>query len=82
MEEARHDPAVRNIGCVTVVADGVEIGTPRQLANLLGTEDALVWNHHEGHMDWCLCAIDVAKSLRGTGIKWRDHGGKFLIERK
>lgn len=67
--------------CATVVADEVEISTPRQLAALLGSEDLLVWNHHEGHMDWCLCAVNLATSLRTAGMTWRADNGKLLIER-
>lgn len=81
MEEARHDPALANITCVTAVMEGVEIATPRQLASVLGNEDALVWNHHEGHMDWCLCAINIAESLRGSGITARDQGATLILER-
>ncbi|MCP2138306.1 hypothetical protein J2S28_005430 [Rhizobium sp. SLBN-94] len=81
MEETRHDPALDNIRCVIAVMDGVEIATPRQLASVLGNEDALVWNRHEGHMDWCLCAINIAESLRGSGMTARDQGAKLLIER-
>lgn len=81
MEKTRHDPALNAFKCATLLVGGTEVGTPRELANLLGTADTLVWNHHESHMDWCLCAIDLAKSLKIHGMTLRDDDGKLIIER-
>lgn len=68
--------------CNSLTFEGKEFWTPRQLAELLGGEDRLVWasespfrNLPEGRdwqdLDLCLCAIELEATLEKASLSWR-----------
>lgn len=68
--------------CNSVEYEGRVYGTPRQLAELIGGQDRLIWsgespfrNLPEGKdwrdLDLCLCAIELEKTLANAGFHWR-----------
>lgn len=69
--------------CTQVQIDGMLCSTPRQLAALIGAERLLEWLDHHGEMDWCLCVIDVPKTLERSALKWAREGvlETFVVER-
>ncbi|RWI48945.1 MAG: hypothetical protein EOR16_32390 [Mesorhizobium sp.] len=69
--------------CSKVRIDGVVCSTPRQLATHLGSEQPLEWLEHRGGMDWCLCVIDVPRTLQHSRLKWSHEGASnlFVVER-
>lgn len=69
--------------CTQVQIDGILCSTPRQLAARLGAEGLLEWVDHQGDMDWCLCVIDVPRTLERSALKWIREGESemFVVER-
>ncbi|TPJ57993.1 hypothetical protein [Mesorhizobium sp. B2-7-1] len=74
--------------CTQVQIDGILCSTPRQLAarlrpERLGAERLLEWVDHHGEMDWCLCVIDVPRTLERSALKWARQGASemFVVER-
>jgi hypothetical protein len=69
--------------CTQVEIDGIVCSTPRQLAARLGAERLLEWADRHGEMDWCLCVIDVPRTLERSALKWTREGGSetFVVER-
>lgn len=57
--------------------------TPRELSDLVGGPQGLVWLEHSGEMDWCLCALDLPKALNRAGLKWKQarDAELFVVER-
>ncbi|TGR23177.1 hypothetical protein EN792_032475 [Mesorhizobium sp. M00.F.Ca.ET.149.01.1.1] len=53
--------------------------TPRQLCDLIGGPEGLVWLEHAGEMDWCLCAIDLPKTLERAGLRWMQARGTEIL---
>ena len=69
--------------CTQVRIDGILCSTPRQLAARLGAERPLEWVDHRSEMDWCLCVIDVPRTLERSALKWtrKDESETFVVER-
>ncbi|RTM02236.1 MAG: hypothetical protein EKK31_20405 [Hyphomicrobiales bacterium] len=69
--------------CTQVEIDGIVCSTPRQLAARLGAEGPLEWVDRRGEMDWCLCVIDVPRTLERSALKWTRKGESetFVVER-
>ncbi|RWL81965.1 MAG: hypothetical protein EOR67_28110 [Mesorhizobium sp.] len=74
--------------CTQVRIDGILCSTPRQLAAQLsqeglGAERLLEWVDRHGEMDWCLCVIDVPKTLERSALKWtrKDESEMFVVKR-
>jgi hypothetical protein len=68
--------------CQQVLQGHRSFETPRQLVELFGTADVLEWKHHQDHMDWCLCAIDLPRTFGRVGLRWK-HGTEptiFLVD--
>ncbi len=71
--------------CNSVLAHGREYQTPRQLAELVGGDDKLIWQSRNPFTPWpkgkdwhdldlCLCGIDLPSTLRRAGLPW--HRGE------
>lgn len=67
--------------CNSVIFDGVEYNTPRNLAVLLGGEEKLIWQARNPFQPWpdgkewkdldlCLCPIDLAATLENAGLSY------------
>jgi len=74
--------------CTQVQIDGILCSTPRQLAARLGperrgAERLLEWVDRHGEMDWCLCVIDVPRTLERSALTWTRNGESetFVVER-
>jgi len=74
--------------CTQVQIDGILCSTPRQLAARLGperpgAERLLEWVDRRGEMDWCLCVIDVPRTLERSALKWTCKGESetLVVER-
>lgn len=68
--------------CNSVCFEGHQYTTPRELADMLGGQDELVWlgknpfrrisgERHWRDLDLCLCAIDLEATLDKAGLRWR-----------
>jgi hypothetical protein len=57
--------------CNHVFCGDATLATPRQLASLVAGPAGLVWREHRWEMDWCLCAIDVPRTLDRAGLRWQ-----------
>lgn len=77
--------------CNSVHYRGREYSTPRDLADLLGGTDALVWREQKraggdgrSPLDLCLCPVDLARTLARAGFEWRhsDDPMEWHIERR
>lgn len=69
--------------CNQVLYGDIICTTPRQVAPLAGGPDGLVWLDHQGEMDWCLCVIDLPKTLNRSKLRWRQDSDPeiFVVER-
>ena len=80
--------------CNSVHYLGREYATPQQLAELVGSAEALVWQRQNPFSKWpegedwhrldlCLCPIDLGKTLTTAVFKWRlgDDPMEWHIER-
>ena len=69
--------------CNQLLHDGALCTTPRQVAVLVGGADGLIWNDHEGEMDWCLCVIDLPRTLDRAKLRWKQGSNPqtFVVER-
>ncbi|RVK55594.1 hypothetical protein CN090_20040 [Sinorhizobium meliloti] len=67
--------------CNSVICNGRYYNTPRELADLLGGEDTLVWQSTNPFLKWpegedwhvldlCLCPIDMKATLDRAGLVW------------
>ncbi|RWB69897.1 hypothetical protein [Mesorhizobium sp.] len=66
------------------VRSGAKIySTPRQLAGFLDGSRGIEWLDCQGEMDWCLCVVDVPRSLERASIKWtwESKTQTYLVER-
>lgn len=68
--------------CNRVLCDERSYATPGELSDLVGGPQGLVWLEHSGEMDWCLCALDLPKTLNRAGLKWKHSRDLsiFLVE--
>lgn len=68
--------------CNSVICDGVEYNTPRELATLVGGEEKLIWQDQNPFrpppkdgdwkkLDLCLCPIDLVATLEKAGLTYR-----------
>ena len=75
--------------CNSVIDKGREYDTPRKLAEFIGGENKLVWQHQNPFARWpagkdwhdldlCLCGIDLAATLSNAGLNW--HRGVDPME--
>jgi len=68
--------------CIHVSCGGRTYATPRQLSELIGGPQGLVWLEHAGEMDWFLCTIDISKTLDLAGLTWTQSRAHktFVVE--
>jgi hypothetical protein len=69
--------------CDQVLYGDTVCTTPRQVATLVGGPDGLIWFDHQGEMDWCLCVIDLPKTLDQANLRWKQDINPeiFTVER-
>jgi len=69
--------------CNQVLYGDTVCATPRQLALLVGGVERLIWLEHQGDLDWCLCVIDLPKTLNRAKLKWKQGSDpeSFVVER-
>lgn len=69
--------------CNQVLYGDLVCSTPRQLGPLVGGAERLVWTDHQGEMDWCLCVIDLPKTLIRAKLRWKQEADPmiFTVER-
>jgi hypothetical protein len=69
--------------CNQVLCGDALCTTPRQVAVLVGGPDGLIWDDHQGEMDWCLCVIDLPKTLDRARLRWKQGSDSqtFVVER-
>ncbi|RWG07772.1 MAG: hypothetical protein EOQ54_02460 [Mesorhizobium sp.] len=60
--------------CTQVQFNGILYSTPRQLAARLGADWLLEGSDRHGEMEWCLCVIDVPRTLERSAPKWTRKG--------
>ncbi|PYF01814.1 hypothetical protein BJ122_11737 [Rhodopseudomonas faecalis] len=57
--------------CNSVRYAGREYQSPRELAQLVGGVDHLVWlDNRPGEMNSCLCPVDLEATLGHAGFRW------------
>ncbi|RUU60706.1 hypothetical protein EOD04_22350 [Mesorhizobium sp. M2C.T.Ca.TU.009.01.2.1] len=79
--------------CNSVVGNGREYTTPRDLAALVGGEDKLIWQTKNPFVPWpegkdwhdldlCLCAVDMNATLGKAGLHWHrgDDPMQYFID--
>jgi hypothetical protein len=68
--------------CNAVIHQGRWYNSPRELSELLGGTDNLVWQEKNPFVNWpagrdwhdldlCLCSVDLAATLSQAGLRWR-----------
>ena len=66
--------------CAQVQDGSVLYTTPRELADLVGGRDGLIWLQRPDEMDWCLCVIDLPSTLDRASLAWKQGDDpQFII---